>query len=120
MDWNELIERLNGYEWNDVDFKEALEQLPHKLPMRRYRPLPIQRAVGSFLVSRKTMVTLRSSGFRRSVKVETEFLSTLHQAKRMNYLPAVTGGKMLRRHTHGSYLLHPKAPREAKPVYPQR
>ena len=28
MDWNELIEKLNGFEWNDVEFKEAVEHCP--------------------------------------------------------------------------------------------
>jgi predicted HTH transcriptional regulator len=28
MDWNELIEKLNGQEWNDVEFKQALEPCP--------------------------------------------------------------------------------------------
>ena len=28
MDWNESIEKLNGQEWNDVEFKQALEHSP--------------------------------------------------------------------------------------------
>jgi len=116
MDWNELIERLNGYEWNDVDFKEALESCPTNC----FETVSaFANTAGGWLVFgvREDNGSFEIIGVQRVNKVETEFLSTLHNPKRINYLPAVREGKISDGTRTVLTFFIPEAPREAKPVY---
>jgi ATP-dependent DNA helicase RecG len=116
MDWNELIERLNGYEWNDVDFKEALE----RCPMNCFETVSaFANTLGGWLVFgvREYNGSFDIIGVQKINKVETEFLSTLHNPKRINYLPAVREGKISDGTRTVLTFFIPEAPREAKPVY---
>lgn len=116
MDWNELIERLNGYEWNDVEFKQALEHCP----INAYETVSaFANTSGGWLVFGVTEDNGRFEiiGVQKVNQVETEFLSTLHQAKKINFFPAVREGKISDGTRTVLTFFIPEAPREAKPVY---
>lgn len=116
MDWNELLERLNGYEWNDVEFKQALEHCP----INAYETVSaFANTSGGWLVFgvREDDGTFEIVGVQKVNQVETEFLSNLHQAKKINFLPAVREGKISDGTLTVLTFFIPEAPRERKPVY---
>ena len=78
MDWNELIEKLNGFEWNDVEFKKALEHCPASA----YPSVSaFANTAGGWLVFgvEETAGHFEILGVQKVNQVETEFLGTLHQ-----------------------------------------
>jgi ATP-dependent DNA helicase RecG len=116
MDWNELIERLNGYEWNDIEFKEALEHCP----ISAYPTVSaFANTAGGWLVFgvREDNGSFEIIGVQKVNQVETEFLSTLHQPKKINFSPAVREGKISDGTRTVLTFFIPEAPRERKPVY---
>jgi ATP-dependent DNA helicase RecG len=116
MDWNELIERLNGYEWNDVEFKQALEHCP----INAYETVSaFANTSGGWLVFGVTEDNGRFEiiGVQKVNQVETEFLSNLHQAKKINFFPAVREGKITDGTRTVLTFFIPEAPRASKPVY---
>jgi ATP-dependent DNA helicase RecG len=116
MDWNELIERLNGYEWNDVEFKKALEHCP----INAYETVSaFANTSGGWLIFGVTEDNGRFEiiGVQKVNQVETEFLSTLHQIKKINFCPPVREGKISDGTRTVLTFFIPEAPREAKPVY---
>lgn len=119
MDWNELTERLNGYEWNDVEFKEALDHCPKSA----YPTVSaFANTAGGWLVFgvREDNGRFEIIGVQQVNQVETEFLSTLHQEDKINFSPAVREGKILDGTRTVLTFFIPEAPREAKPVYLNR
>jgi ATP-dependent DNA helicase RecG len=116
MDWNELAERLNGFEWNDVEFKEALEHCPKSA----YPTVSaFANTAGGWLVFgvREKDGQFEILGVQKVPQVETEFLATLHQTGKISLFPGLREGKI----TDGTRIVLtffiPEAPREAKPVY---
>ena len=116
MDWNELAEKLNGYEWNDVEFKKALEHCPKDA----YPTVSaFANTAGGWLVFgvQEKDGQFEILGVQKVPQIETEFLSTLHQKGKISYLPAVREGKPSDGTRTVLTFFIPEAPREAKPVY---
>jgi ATP-dependent DNA helicase RecG len=116
MDWNELIERLNGYEWNDVEFKEALDHCPKTA----YPTVSaFANTAGGWLLFgvKEDDGHFEIVGVQKINQVETEFLSTLHQSGKINFFPAIQEGKLSDGTLTVLTFFIPEAPREAKPVY---
>lgn len=119
MDWTELIEKLNGHEWNDVEFKQALEHCPRSA----YATVSaFANTAGGWLVFgiKEEGGEFEILGVQKVAQVETEFLSTIHTPGKFSYVPAVSEGKLSDDSRTMLTFLIPEAPREAKPVYIDR
>jgi len=116
MDWNELIERLNGFEWNDVEFKKALEHCPTSA----YPTVSaFANTAGGWLVFgvEEKRGQFEIIGVQKVNQVESEFLSTMHQADKLSYFPDVREDKLTHETDTVLTFLIPEAPRDRKPVY---
>lgn len=116
MEKEELIERLNGYEWNDIEFKRAQRGVPEAAyetvsafsnTAGGWLVFGIQDGAGGFEIV----------GVLEVDKVQNEFLSVLHAGQKLNHVIAVKEqlvedqGKVL-------LIFHvPEARRQEKPVY---
>ena len=116
MTRNDLIERLNKYEWSDVEFKEARNAAPRSA----YETVSaFANTAGGWLVFgvRDRGGTLEMVGVMQVDKVQNEFLSTLRSRQKINRAIGVAEDVV---ETDGATLLvfHiPESPRSDKPVY---
>ena len=116
MTRNDLIERLNKYEWSDVEFKEARNAAPRSA----YETVSaFANTAGGWLVFgvRDRGGTLEMVGVMQVDKVQNEFLSTLRSRQKINRAIGVAEDVV---ETDGTTLLvfHiPESPRSDKPVY---
>jgi ATP-dependent DNA helicase RecG len=116
MDWNELVEKLNGFEWNDVEFKKALEHCPSSA----YPTVSaFANTAGGWLVFgiEEKDGQFEILGVQKVNQVETEFLGTLHQAGKLNYFPDIQEDKLTHETRTVLTFFIPEAPRDRKPVY---
>lgn len=116
MDWNELIEKLNGFEWNDVEFKEAVEHCPKSA----YPTVSaFANTAGGWLIFgvKENGDQFEVIGVQKVTQVESEFLATLHQHDKVSYFPAVRDGKLTDGTKTVLTFFIPEAPRDRKPVY---
>ena len=116
MGWHELTEILNGHEWNDVEFKEAWE---HSSKDAYKTVSAFANTAGGRLIFgiRENNGRFEIIGVKKVDKVETEFLSTLHQSGKISSLPAVREEKISDDSRTVLTFFIPEAPREKKPVY---
>ncbi len=116
MDWSELIEKLNGFEWNDVEFKEALEHCP-KSAFQSVSAFA--NTAGGWLVfgvkEDKGVFTI--IGVKRVDQVSNEFFSTLRSADKCSFVPEVKEGRISHEDKTILTFFVPEAPRDAKPVF---
>ena len=116
MTRDDLIERLNKYEWSDVEFKEARNAAPRSA----YETVSaFANTAGGWLVFgvRDRGGTLEMVGVMQVDKVQNEFLSTLRSRQKINRAIGVAEDAV---ETDGMTLLvfHiPESPRSDKPVY---
>ena len=116
MTRDEIIERLNRYEWSDVEFKEARNAAPRSA----YETVSgFANTAGGWLVFgvRDRGGTLEMVGIMHVDKVQNEFLSTLRSRQKINRAIGVAEDAV---ETDGMTLLvfHiPESPRSDKPVY---
>ena len=116
MTRDEIIERLNRYEWSDVEFKEARNAAPRSA----YETVSgFANTAGGWLVFgvRDRGGTLEMVGIMHVDKVQNEFLSTLRSRQKINRAIGVAEDAV---ETDGATLLvfHiPESPRSDKPVY---
>ena len=116
MTRDDLIERLNKYEWSDVEFKEARNAAPRSA----YETVSaFANTAGGWLVFgvRDRGGTLEMVGVMQVDKVQNEFLSTLRSRQKINRAIDVAEDLV---ETDGNTLLvfHiPESPRSDKPVY---
>ena len=116
MEREELIERLKGYEWNDVEFKKAQRGVPEAA----YETVSaFSNTEGGWLVFG---VQDRSGGFEivgvlEVDKVQNDFLSVLRAGQKLNRVIAVNERLI---EEEGKALLVfqiPEARRQEKPIY---
>ena len=116
MTRDEIIERLNRYEWSDVEFKDARNAAPKSA----YETVSaFANTAGGWLVFgvRDRGGTLEMVGVMQVDKVQNEFLSTLRSRQKINRAIGVAEDVV---ETDGATLLvfHiPESPRSDKPVY---
>ena len=116
MEKAELIERLKGYEWNDVEFKEARRAVPRNA----YETVSaFANTEGGHLVFgvRQNGDEFEVVGVLAVDKVQGEFLTTLRQPNKISVVLDVK--EELHRHEDGNLLVFyvPEANRADKPVY---
>ena len=116
MTHDEIIERLNKYEWTDVEFKEARNAAPRSAYDTVFA---FANTAGGWLVFgvRDRGGTLEMVGVMQVDKVQNEFLSTLRSRQKINRAIGVAEDVL---ETDGTTLLvfHiPESPRSDKPVY---
>ena len=116
MEKAELIERLKGYEWNDIEFKEA----------RRAVPKSAYETVSAFANTEggHLVFGVKQNGEEFEVvgvlavdKVLSEFVTTLRQSNKFSVVLDVK--EKLHRHEDADLLVFyvPEASRAEKPVY---
>lgn len=116
MEKEELIERLNGYEWKDVEFKAARRDVP----VSAYETVSaFSNTEGGWLVFgvRDTAGGFEVVGVLEVEKVQNDFLSVLRSGQKLNCVVTVREGLI---EDDGKTLLvfHiPEARRQDKPVY---
>ena len=116
MEEAELIERLKGYEWNDIEFKEARRDVPRNA----YETVSaFSNTEGGWLVFgiRDGAGGFEIVGVLNIDKVQNDFLSALRRGQKLNRVIAVDerliedDGKVL-------LVFHiPEARRRDKPIY---
>ena len=116
MEKAELIERLKGYEWNDIEFKEAR----HTVPRNAYETVSaFSNTEGGWLVFgiRDGAGGFEIVGVLDVDRVQNDFLSVLRSGQKLNRVIAVNerliedDGKVL-------LVFHiPEAQRRDKPIY---
>ena len=116
MEKAELIERLKGYEWNDIEFKEAR----HDVPRSAYETVSaFANTEGGHLVFgvRQNGDEFEVVGVLAIDKVQGDFLTTLRQPNKISVVLDVK--EELHRHGDAELLVFhvPEASRAEKPVY---
>ncbi len=116
MDREELIERLKGYEWNDVEFKEAR----HAVPKDAYETVSaFANTDGGHLVFgvKEAGKDFEVVGVLSVDKVQGDFLTTLRQRDKISVVLDVE--EELHRQGNADLLVFfvPEASRAEKPVY---
>ena len=116
MERAELIERLKGYEWNDVEFKEARRDVPKSA----YETVSaFANTEGGWLVFgvRDGEGGFEVVGVLEVDKVQNDFLSVLRSGQKLNRVVAVR--ERLIEHDEKTLLVFhiPEARRQDKPVY---
>ena len=119
MDREELIERLKGYEWNDIEFKEARQAVPRDA----YETVSaFANTTGGHLV-----FGVKQNGERFEIvgvvsvdKVQGDFLTTMRQREKINVVLDIE--EELHRYDETDVLVFyiPEASRADKPVYLNR
>ena len=116
MDRDELIERLKGYEWRDIEFKAAQKDVPQSA----YRTVSaFSNTDGGWLV-----FGVRDSGGAFEVigvldvdKVQNDFLSVLRSGQKLNRIVAAEE-RLVEDSGNALLIFHiPEARRQDKPVY---
>jgi len=116
MDRDELIRRLKGHEWNDVEFKEA----QHELPKSVYETVSaFSNTHGGWLVfgARSRETGYEVVGVANVDQIQSDFLSTLRADNKVNHDIRIQASLF---EIEGKSLLVfriPEAPRQHKPVY---
>jgi len=116
MNRQELIERLKGFEWNDVEFKEALNACPKSA----YETVSaFANTSGGWLVFgvKEQDGEFEIIGVKKVNKVETEFLSTLHQPGKISCPIDVEPSFVEDNSAIALVFFIPEVRREDKPVY---
>ena len=116
MEKAELIERLRGYEWNDIEFKEARRDVPKNA----YETVSaFANTEGGHLVFgvRQNGDEFEVVGVLAVDKVQSDFLTTLRQRTKISVVLDVK--EELHRHGDAELLVFyvPEASRAEKPVY---
>ena len=116
MERDELIERLKGYEWNDVEFKKA----QHNVPEAAFETVSaFSNTAGGWLIFgvQDTVGGFDIVGVLEVDKVQNDFLSVLRSGQKLNRVIAVNEQLI---NEEGKTLLVfqiPEAHRHEKPVY---
>ena len=116
MNQDEILERLAGYEWNDVEFKEAQRGVPGDAYTTASA---FANTAGGWLVFG---VRDRAGGFEivgvlEVDKVQNEFLSVLRAGKKLNRIIAANE-RLIENDGKTLLVFHiPEARRQDKPVY---
>ena len=116
MERTEFIERLTGYEWNDVDFKRAQRGVPDSA----YETVSaIPNTGGGWLVFgvRDRHVGFDVVGVLEAEKVRNDFLSILRAGQKLHHV--VAARETLIEHDEKALLAFriPEARKQNKPVY---
>ena len=116
MEKAELIERLKGYEWNDIEFKEARRDVPKNA----YETVSaFANTEGGHLVFgvRQNGDDFEVVGVLAVDKVQSDFLSTLRQTNKISVVLDVK--EELHQQGDAELLVFyvPEASRAEKPVY---
>ena len=116
MEKAELIERLKGYEWNDIEFKEARRDVPRNA----YETVSaFANTEGGHLVFgvRQNGDEFEVVGVLAVDKVQSDFLTTLRQRTKISVVLDVK--EELHRHGDAELLVFyvPEASRSEKPVH---
>ena len=116
MEKAELIERLKGYEWNDIEFKEARREVPRNA----YETVSaFANTEGGHLVFgvRQNGDDFEVVGVLAVDKVQSDFLTTLRQTNKISVVLDVK--EELHRQGDAELLVFyvPEASRAEKPVY---
>ena len=116
MEKEELIERLNGYEWNDIEFKKAQRGVPESA----YETVSaFSNTAGGWLVLgiRDGAGGIEMVGVLEVDKVQNEFLSVLHAGQKLNHVIAVKE-QLVEDEGKALLIFHvPEARRQEKPIY---
>ena len=116
MEKSELIERLRGYEWNDVEFKRAQRGVPDSA----YETVSaFSNTEGGWLVFgiRDGTGGYEVVGVPEVDKVQNEFLSVLRSGQKLNRVVAADE-RLIEDDGRALLVFHiPKARRQDKPVY---
>ncbi len=116
MNRQELIERIKGFEWNDVEFKEALNACPKSA----YETVSaFANTSGGWLVFgvKEQDGEFEIVGVKKVNKVETEFFSTLHQPSKISCQLDVEPSLVKDKSAVALVFFIPEACRDDKPVY---
>ncbi len=116
MEKEELIERLKGYEWTDIEFKEAR----HAVPKNAYETVSaFANTEGGWLVFgvRDGAGGFEIVGVLEVDKVQNDFLGTLRSGQKLNRV--ITAKERLIEDDDKALLVFhiPEARRQDKPVY---
>jgi len=116
MTQDELIQRLQGYEWTDVEFKKAQRGVPDDA----YRTVSaFSNTAGGWLVFgvQEGSGSYEVVGVLEVDKVQNDFLSVLRGGQKLNRQIAVSGS-LLTHEEKTLIVFHiPEASRREKPVY---
>jgi len=116
MNRDELRERLKGYEWNDIEFKEALREVPNAA----YETVSaFANTAGGWLIFgiRQKDGSYEIIGVIEVDRVQNAFLSTLRSCQKLNR-PIVAKEYLLREDDKALLIFYiPEARRQEKPVY---
>ena len=119
MEKAELVERLKGYEWNDVEFKRAQRGVPDSA----YETVSaISNTEGGWLVFgiRDGAGGYEIVGVLEVDKVQNDFLSVLRSGQKLNRVIAVDE-RLIEADGKALLVFHvPEARRQDKPVYLDR
>ena len=116
MERAELIERIEGYEWNDIEFKDAR----HAVPKNAYETVSaLANTEGGHLVFgvRQNGDEFEVVGVLAVDKVQSDFLTALRQPNKISVVLDIK--EELHRHEDADLLVFhvPEASRAEKPVY---
>jgi len=116
MNLEELIERLKGYEWNDIEFKSAQADVPRNA----YETVSaFANTAGGYLVFgvRQEGGGFEIIGVIEVDKVQNDFITVLRSQQKLNRV--LTVDEHLITHEGNPLLVFhvPEAPRAEKPVY---
>ena len=116
MDRQELIERLKGYEWNDVEFKRA----QRNVPASAYETVSaFSNTEGGWLIFgvRDVAGGFEIVGVQEVDKVQNDFLSVLRSGQKLNRVIAVKE-RLIEEDGKALLAFHiSEARRQDKPVY---
>ena len=119
MEKTELIERLKGYEWNDIEFREARRDVPKNA----YETVSaFSNTGGGWLVFgiRDGAGGYEIVGVLDVDKVQNDFLSVLRSGQKLNRVIAVNE-RLIEDDGKALLIFHiPEARRQDKPIYLDR
>ena len=124
MEREELIERLKGYEWNDVEFKRAQKGVPESAyetvsafsnTEGGWLVFGVRDGTGGFEIA--GVLDLEIAGVLEVDKVQNDFLSVLRSGQKLNRVVAAKAG-LIEEDGKALLVFHiPEARRQDKPVY---
>ena len=116
MEREEIIERLKGYEWTDIEFKKAQKGVPESA----YETVSaFSNTEGGWLVFgvRDSAGGFEIVGVLEVDKVQNEFLSVLRSGQKLNHVVAAKEG-LIEEDGKALLVFHiPEARRQDKPIY---
>lgn len=116
MNQDELLARLNGFEWNDFECKRAQRGVPEDA----YKTVSaFANTAGGWLVFgvSERGGQLEITGVEEPDKVQNDFLAALHGGQKLNRVIAVEPRKFEIDGKHIFAFRVPESPRADKPVY---